>query len=64
MPKEFPVPDEMRQLMEKRGGSKDRRRKTQGRISDDDDNAVRRPGEKGRTQINIRDLLNYDDDDE
>jgi hypothetical protein len=64
MPKEFPVPDEMRQLMEKRGGNKDRRRKTQGRPSDDDDGAARRPGEKGRTQINFRDLLNYDEDDE
>jgi hypothetical protein len=64
MPKEFPVPDEMRQLIEKRGGNKDRRRKTQGRPSDDDESVVRRAGEKGRNQINIRDLLNYDDEDE
>jgi hypothetical protein len=64
MPKDFPVPDEMRQLIEKRGGNKDRRKKTQGRLSDDDESVARRSGEKGRTQINVRDLLNYDDDDE
>lgn len=65
MPKELPVPDDMRHLIEKRGGNKDRRKKTQGRISDEDEGfGLRRSGQKDRrNQKNYRDLLNDDEDE-
>jgi len=65
MPNERPVPDELNHLIEKRGG-KDRRKKNQGRLSDDDDGGsgeVRRAGPKDKRHTkNYRDLLNDDDD--
>ena len=63
MPKENTVPDELRGLVEKRS-IKDRRRKTPGRLSDDDDAqsaALRKPQRDRRQQKNFRDLL---DDEE
>jgi hypothetical protein len=67
MPNEYPLPDDLRNLIEKRGG-KDRRKKTPGRDSDEDDrviDGVRRPASQRdrRQQKNFRDLLNQDDDD-
>jgi len=70
MPNELPVPDDLKHLIEKRGG-KDRRKKNEGRLSDDDDSGgggggggeVRRAGPKDKRHTkNYRDLLNDDDD--
>lgn len=65
MPKETPLPDDLKQMLEKRGG-KDRRKKNQGRPSDDEDGGaaeVRRPGQRDRRNSkNYRDLLNDDDE--
>lgn len=67
MPNEYPLPDDLRNLIEKRGG-KDRRKKTAGRDSDEDDrgmDGLRRSSSQRdrRQQKNFRDLLNQDDDD-
>jgi len=65
MANEHPLPDDLKHLVEKRGG-KDRRKKSPGRLSDDEDGGggeIRRPGQKDRRhQKNYRDLLNDDDD--
>jgi hypothetical protein len=65
MANEHPLPDDLKNFVDKRGG-KDRRKKGQGRLSDDEDGAVgeiRRPGQKDRRhQKNYKDLLNDDDD--
>ena len=65
MPNELPLPDDLKHLIEKRGG-KDRRKKDQNRLSDDEDggvNVIRRPGQRDRRgSKNYRDLLNDDDD--
>ena len=73
MPNELPLPDDLKHLIEKRGG-KDRRKKNQARLSDDEDGGgggggggggdeVRRPGPKDRRHSkNYRDLLNDDDE--
>ena len=68
MPNENSLPDELRGLIEKRS-VKDRRKKTPGRFSDDDDGqavspasaSARKPPRDRRQQKNFRDLL---DDDE
>jgi hypothetical protein len=66
MPNEYPLPDDLQNLIDKRGG-RDRRKKTPGRDSDEDDrvvDGVRRPSQRDRRQQkNFRDLLNQDDDD-
>ena len=68
MPKDLPLPDDLKHLVDKRGG-KDRRKKSQGRMSDDDDGGgggageIRRAGPKDKRHTkNYRDLLNDDDD--
>ena len=67
MPNELPLPDDLQNLGEKRGG-KDRRKKNQGRNPDDDDRVVdgdrRLPQRDRRQQKNFRDLLGREDDDE
>ncbi|MBC7968390.1 MAG: hypothetical protein H7Z17_20995 [Fuerstia sp.] len=59
------LPDELRGLIEKRS-AKDRRKKAQGRLSDDDDGraaeAARKPQRDRRQQKNFRDLLDEDDE--
>ena len=66
MPKERSLPDDMQQLNDKRG-AKDRRRKSTGRPSDDEDNspgaARRGEGRDRRQSKNYRDLLDSDDDE-
>ncbi len=66
MPNEFQLPDDLQNLIEKRGG-KDRRKKATGRGSEDDergvDGARRQPQRDRRQQKNFRDLLNRDDDE-
>lgn len=67
MPNEHSLPDELHGLIEKRS-AKDRRKKTPGRLADDDDGqsadaaSERKPPRDRRPQKNFRDLL--DDDDE
>ena len=68
MPNELPLPDDLKHLIEKRGG-KDRRNKKNNRLSDDEDGGgggvgeVRRAGQKDRRgSKNYRDLLNDEDD--
>lgn len=67
MPNENSLPDELRGLIEKRS-VKDRRKKTPGRLSDDDDGqpasaaSARRAPRDRRQQKNFRDLLDEDDE--
>ena len=67
MPNENSLPDELRGLIEKRS-AKDRRKKTPGRLSDDDDGqsanvaSARKPPRDRRQQKNFRDLLDEDDE--
>ena len=67
MPNENSMPDELRGLIEKRY-VKDRRKKTPGRLSEDDDGqpanaaSARRPPRDRRQQKNFRDLLDEDDE--
>ncbi len=66
MPNENSLPDELRGLIEKRS-AKDRRKKAQGRLSDDDDGRAadadaRKPQRDRRQQKNFRDLLDEDDE--
>lgn len=64
MPNEHSLPDDLNYLIEKRGG-KDRRKKSQDRLSDDEDGngVIRRAGQKDRRQSkNYRDLLSDDDE--
>ena len=64
MPNDFPLPEHLRDMIEKRSG-KDRRKKADGRPSDNEDgNAViRRLPRDRRQQKHLRDLLNNDDDE-
>lgn len=67
MPNENSLPDELRGLIERRS-VKDRRKKTPGRLSDDDDGqpagatSARRLPRDRRQQKNFRDLLDEDDE--
>lgn len=66
MPNELPLPDDLKHLIEKRGG-KDRRNKKNSRLPDDEDGGsggeVRRAGQRDRRgSKNYRDLLNDDDE--
>ena len=67
MPNENSVPDELRGLIEKRS-VKDRRKKTPGRLSDDDEGqaasaaSARKSPRDRRQQKNFRDLLDEDDE--
>lgn len=65
MPNEYPLPDELRGLIEKRSAKDRRNKKTPGRANDDDDTAAaaaRRPQRDRRQQKNFRDLLDEDDE--
>ena len=64
MPNDLPLPDHLRNMIEKRSG-KDRRKKTDDRPADNDDGSteVRRPQRDRRQQKNFRELLNSDEDE-
>lgn len=64
MPNDMHLPDDLRRSNGKQG-DRDRRRKSQGRTTDDDDRFPR-PGQQKerRGSKNLRDLLDSDDDDE
>ncbi|MDA1230970.1 MAG: hypothetical protein O2856_09365 [Planctomycetota bacterium] len=66
MPNENSFPDDLRDQLEKRS-AKDRRKKSPGRFSDDDDipapaTSARKPPRDRRQQRNFRDLLDEDDE--
>ncbi len=65
MPNELPLPDDLKHLIEKRGG-KERRKKDQNRLTEDEDGGTpvpRRPGQRDRRgSKNFRDLLDDDED--